>query len=87
MVLTMGWMQSPPTFTSATETVSDLANHALQASAPAGLHRLDIVSESLATVPEFAPCWPSALPTLPLTSTPPTRPPLASGEVMGRLRG
>jgi hypothetical protein len=55
LVLPMGWMQSPPLFTAATETVADLANHELQASAPAQPHRLDIVSESQGVVPEIAP--------------------------------
>jgi hypothetical protein len=87
LVLPMGWMQSPPLFTAATGTMVDLANQELQASAPAGSHHLDIVSESLAAVPEFAPSSPSALPTLHLPfKVPPTRPPSASCEVMGRLR-
>jgi hypothetical protein len=30
LVLPMGWMQSPPLFTAATETVADLANQSLQ---------------------------------------------------------
>jgi hypothetical protein len=71
LVLPMGWMQSPPLFTAATDTMADLANQELQASALAGPHRLDIVSESLAAVPEFAPSLLSALPTLHFPSTPP----------------
>jgi hypothetical protein len=64
--------------------VDDLANQALEALAPAGPHRLDIFSESLAAVPEFAPSSPSDLPTLPLPSTPPRgrpQPPVKSWDV------
>jgi hypothetical protein len=46
LVLPMGWMQSPPLFTAATETVADLANQALQHSAHSYPHRLDVLSES-----------------------------------------
>jgi hypothetical protein len=48
-------MQSPPLFTAATETVADLTNQALLASAPAGPHQLDVVSESDGPVPALAP--------------------------------
>jgi hypothetical protein len=44
LVLPMGWMQSPPLFTAATETVVDLANQALQHSVHSCLHRLDVIS-------------------------------------------
>jgi hypothetical protein len=71
LVLTMGWMQSPLLFMAATETGADLANQAIQASAPVGPHRLDIVSKSLTSMPEFAPSSTSAPPTLHLPSTPP----------------
>jgi hypothetical protein len=46
LVLPMGWMQSPPLFTAATEIVADLANQALQHSAHSCPHRLDVLSES-----------------------------------------
>jgi hypothetical protein len=46
LVLPMGWMQSPPVFTAATETVADLANQKLQDQARCGPHRLDVVRES-----------------------------------------
>jgi hypothetical protein len=68
LVLPMGWMQSPPLFTAATETVVDLANQELRASAPAGPHCLDAVSESQGSVPELAPIAPAAAPTLSLPS-------------------
>jgi hypothetical protein len=43
LVLPMGWMQSPPIFTAATETVADLANQKLQDQVRCGPHRLDVV--------------------------------------------
>jgi hypothetical protein len=46
LVLPMGWKQSPPLFTAATEIVADLANGKLQAKASSPAHRLDDVSES-----------------------------------------
>jgi hypothetical protein len=46
LVLTMGWMQSPPLFTAATETVADLANQKLHDQARCGPRRLDVVGES-----------------------------------------
>jgi hypothetical protein len=48
LVLPMGWIQSPPLFTAATETVADLANQALQHSTQSCPHRLDVLSESVA---------------------------------------
>jgi hypothetical protein len=86
LVLPMSWMQSPPLFTATNETVVNMANQALQASAHAGPHRLDIVSGSLAAMPEFAPSSSSALPTLPLPSKAPPprgrpRPPVKSWDV------
>jgi hypothetical protein len=77
LVLPIGWMNPPPLITAVTETVSDMANPVLKDSASSGSHSLDIVSKSLAAVPEFAHSSPSALPTLPLSSK----------VVMGRLRG
>jgi hypothetical protein len=68
LVLPMGWMQPPQLFTAATGTMADLANQDLQALAPAGPHRLYIVSEDLAAMSEFAPSSPLDLPTLPLPS-------------------
>jgi hypothetical protein len=46
LVLSMGWKQSPPLFTTATETVADLANGKLRAKSSSPAHRLDDVSES-----------------------------------------
>jgi hypothetical protein len=46
VVLTMGWKESPPVFTSATETVTDLANDQIQRGTKQPPHRLDQKSES-----------------------------------------
>jgi hypothetical protein len=42
----MGWKQSPPFFTAATETVADLANDKLQSRQASMPHRLDVLSET-----------------------------------------
>jgi hypothetical protein len=85
LVLPMGWMQSPPLFTAATETVADLTNQALLASAPVGPHRLDVVSESDGPVPALAPSSLSLLPAVPLPTKPMPRgrrrPPVKSWDV------
>jgi hypothetical protein len=44
-VLPMGWKQSPPLFTAATEKVVDLANTKLQSKVSSQAHRLDAVSK------------------------------------------
>jgi hypothetical protein len=46
LVLPMGWKQSPPLFTAATETVADLANTKLTDMKPSAPHRLDLLSET-----------------------------------------
>jgi hypothetical protein len=45
LVLPMGWKQSPPLFTAATETVADLANTKLTDMKPSVPHRLDLLSK------------------------------------------
>jgi hypothetical protein len=52
-VLPMGWKQSPPFFTSATETVADMSNSKLHSKQPSSPHRIDMVSET-AIQPEVA---------------------------------
>ena len=44
--LPMGWKESPPYFSAATETVADLANAAIASNQPQLPHRLDEVAES-----------------------------------------
>jgi hypothetical protein len=55
LVLPIGCMQSPPLFTTVTETIANLINQKASASEPSGPHHLDIMSESLGAMPEFAP--------------------------------
>jgi hypothetical protein len=42
----MGWSQSPPLFTSATETIADLANQAVKVCSPQLPHRLEKAAET-----------------------------------------
>jgi hypothetical protein len=46
LFLPMGWKQSPPLFTAATETVADLANNKLTDMKPSVPHRLDLLSKT-----------------------------------------
>jgi hypothetical protein len=46
LVLPMGWKQSPPLFTVATETVANLANTKLPDMKPSVPHRLELLSET-----------------------------------------
>jgi hypothetical protein len=46
LALPMGWVNSPPYFTAATETITDLANAALANDTKFPPHRLDSISES-----------------------------------------
>jgi len=46
LTLPMGWVESPPYFSAATETIADLANTAFASSVIPPPHRLDDVSES-----------------------------------------
>jgi hypothetical protein len=47
LALPMGWVNSPPYFTAATETIADLANAALATDAKFQQHRLDATSETM----------------------------------------
>jgi hypothetical protein len=46
VVMPMGWKEFPPVFTSATETVTDLANDKIQHGTEQPPHRLDLKAES-----------------------------------------
>ena len=46
LVLPMGWTESPPYFTTATETVADIANHRLQNHWQPPPHRLEALAET-----------------------------------------
>jgi hypothetical protein len=47
LALTLGWVNSPPYFTAATETIADLANAALETDTKFQQHRLDATSETM----------------------------------------
>ena len=51
LVLPMGWKNSPPIFSTATETATDLANQRLAAGVPAAPHRLDDAAEQVPSPP------------------------------------
>ena len=54
LVLPMGWKNSPPIFTTATETVADLTNQRLQSLQPAPPHHLDRLAKSIPSpVPDY----------------------------------
>jgi hypothetical protein len=53
LALPMGWNQSPPLFTSATETIADLANQAVKVCSPQLPHRLEKAAET--PIPSDAP--------------------------------
>jgi hypothetical protein len=63
-ILPMGWRKSPPLFTSATETVADLANSKLRSRQASLPHRLDVISET-PIVPRLHPLLTSAVPESP----------------------
>jgi hypothetical protein len=46
----MGWQESPPTFTSDTETITDLANVAIKDGIVPGPYRLEGVAETKSDV-------------------------------------
>ena len=58
LVLPMGWKNSPPIFSTATETVADVANAAISSSSPASPHALaelaSTLDDTLAALPEMA---------------------------------
>jgi hypothetical protein len=75
LVLPMGWKNSPPIFSTATETVADVANAAISSSSPASPHALaelaSMLDDTLAALPEITarPTMPSLVPsTLPSSS-------------------
>jgi hypothetical protein len=60
VVLPMGWKESPPVFTSATDTVTDLANDQIQQGIKQPPHRLDQKSKSCSIVTTTPPREPAA---------------------------
>jgi len=47
LVLPMGWKNSPPVFSAATETAADIANENLRNNVPAAHHSLDILAATM----------------------------------------
>jgi hypothetical protein len=46
LVMTIGWKESPPIFTSATETITNLANVAIKEGVLQKAHRLELVAKT-----------------------------------------
>ncbi|KAL3810349.1 hypothetical protein ACHAXA_003078 [Cyclostephanos tholiformis] len=65
LVLPMGWKNSPPIFSTATETIADLANTRLVAGATAQPHPLDDLAESIQSLVPLPPTCPSHVPSIP----------------------
>ncbi|KAL3823120.1 hypothetical protein ACHAXA_006450 [Cyclostephanos tholiformis] len=65
LVLPMGWKNSPPIFSTATETIADLANTRLVAGATAQPHPLDDLAESIQSLAPLPPTCPSHVPSIP----------------------
>ena len=55
LVLPMGWSNSPPIFSTATETIADLANRRLRSTSPVGPHHLDDLAHSIPSPPPAGP--------------------------------
>ena len=76
LVLPMGWTNSPPIFSTATETIADLANHRLRLHLPTPPHPLDVLAAAVTPppLPSQPPVIPDSLPprdpSLPSTSVP-----------------
>ncbi len=62
LVLPMGWTNSPPIFSTATETIADLANARLQQPGVPPPHHLDTLAESIPSPAPVAPTNMSSLP-------------------------
>ena len=57
MVLPMGWMESPPTFCTVTETIADLANAKIaQGYIPVPYHRHEAVANTMPETPTMTEC-------------------------------
>ena len=62
MVLPMGWMESPPTFCTVTETIADLANAKIaQGYIPAPYHRHEAIANTMPEIPRTTECLQDAL--------------------------
>jgi hypothetical protein len=68
LVLPMGWKNSPPIFSTATKTITDLTNACLRTCAPPLPHHLDDMAELIASQPPAPPrpiCTLSSVPRYP----------------------
>ena len=82
LVLPMGWTNSPPIFSTATETIADLANMRLRRIACPLPHHLDELAQSIPSTPPAPPTDMSALPPIARDpSLPTTGRPLAYTDV------
>ncbi|KAL3816089.1 hypothetical protein ACHAXA_011414 [Cyclostephanos tholiformis] len=64
LVLPMGWTNSPPISSTATETIADLANTRLAAGATAPPHPLDDLAESIPSIAPLPPTCPFHVPSI-----------------------
>ena len=82
LVLPMGWTNSPPIFSTATETIADLANARFSLPEYPRPHHLDDLAESIPTLPPAPPTDMSRLPPIARdTSLPHSTTPLAYTDV------
>ena len=70
LVLPMGWSNSPPIFSTATETIADLANERLTSNVDMPPHHLDDLAESILSTPPSCPMVTSPNFTCPLVTPP-----------------
>ena len=78
LVLPMGWKNSPPVFSTVTETIADLANQRIQdPTFRPPEHHLDVMSESVASPDPSASDTPSAAPSTSPSRTSPVEVPVS----------
>ena len=70
LVLPMGWSNSPPIFSTATETIADMANERLNSNVDMPPHHLDDLAESIPSPPPSCPMVTSSDLTCPLVTPP-----------------
>ena len=70
LVLPMGWSNSPPIFSTATETIADLANERLTSNVDMPPHHLDDLAESILSTPPSCPMVTAPNFTCPLVTPP-----------------
>jgi hypothetical protein len=70
LVLPMGWSNSPPIFSTATETIADMANERLNSNVDMPPHHLNDLAESIPSPPPSCPMVTSSDLTCPLITPP-----------------